>query len=149
MKMPLVILVALVLVLHGVEAKPVPKNLPKQPSDNERLQGNWKMAALEQRGVKIDVELFPPLAIKGDQWRQLNLMLQGIPSLITFDVDPTKSPKTIDLIYDRGLVSRGIYRIEGDVFTVCRTVGRNVERPTEFKTSDDGGILVVWKRDRK
>jgi len=38
----------------------------------------------------------------------------------------------------------GIYKLEGDTLTLCRAAGDR-ERPKEFKTTEEAGILV-WKR---
>jgi hypothetical protein len=46
------------------------------------------------------------------------------------------------------VLSRGIFKLEGDLLTVCRTVGET-ERPKEFKTTAESGVLVGWKRAGK
>ena len=68
-----------------------------------------------------------------------------------YKIDPSKNPKTIDFTIKAGDtegVSRGIYKLEGDTLTLCRTVG-DIERPKEFKTTAEAGFLVVWKRAKK
>jgi len=43
--------------------------------------------------------------------------------------------------------SLGIYKLEGDTITLCRTTeGGDIDRPSEFKSTPEEGILVVWKR---
>lgn len=118
---------------------------PAQDTKKEldKLQGEWTMVSLETRGRKAPDETVKQykLTIKGDQWtvNEANKM--------TFKIDPSKSPKTIDFTIKAG-VSRGIYKLEGDTLTLCRTVG-DIERPKEFKTTAEAGILVVWKRAKK
>ena len=69
---------------------------------------------------------------------------------ITFKIDPTKTPKAIDLTDTRpgAKATRGIYKLEGDIFTICGRIGE-VDRPTGFKVVDDKSFLIVWKRDKK
>jgi uncharacterized protein (TIGR03067 family) len=114
----------------------------------EKLQGEWTMVSLEQRGKKVPdetVNLYK-LTIKGDQW--IVKAGDGPESKVTFKIDPSKDPKTLDMTFkgaDEETSSQGIYKLEGDTLTLCRTVGDR-ERPKEFKTTEEAGILVVWKR---
>lgn len=71
MKMSLVgfaVLAGLVVGLHPVGGKPVPKTPPKL--DAELLQGEWNMVAMEQGGT--DVKAMPfKIIVKGDKWHEI------------------------------------------------------------------------------
>lgn len=76
-----------------------------------------------------------------------------------FSIEPTANPSTIDLQsdaidfspngspvkYPPALVP-GIFKIEGDVLTVCFATGENPNRPARFAASPAGTILLVLRR---
>jgi uncharacterized protein (TIGR03067 family) len=133
--------VVVVLIAAATPAQDAKKELDK-------LQGEWTMVSLEQRGKKVPEETAKQhkLTIKGDEWTVR--AGDGPENKVTFKIDPSKDPKTIDMTFkvaDREIPSQGIYKLEGDTLTLCRTAG-NLERPKEFKTTEKAGILVVWKR---
>ena len=116
--------------------------------DKGRLQGEWTVVSAEFSGQKRDagaIKRLKPLVIKGDEWTA--------PSggTFAFKIDPTKKPKQLDLYRQLGgkeMVWRGIYKIEGDALTFCRSAGPDGERPTEFK-GGKGVALLVFKRAGK
>jgi uncharacterized protein (TIGR03067 family) len=117
----------------------------------EQLQGDWTMISQESKGQKVPGEIAKQfkLTIKGDQWTVT--LPDGSENKMTIKIDPSMNPKTIDLMIKAGnteVNSRGIYKLEGDTLTLCRTLG-NVERPKEFKTTAEAGGLMVWKRVKK
>jgi uncharacterized protein (TIGR03067 family) len=136
--------VAFLLLVAATPAQDAKKEL-------EALQGEWTMFALEQRGEKKDA-LKATLTIKGEQWILNSSEGKGGGGVdTTFKIDPSKNPKTIDLTFKLGEKenrSLGIYKLEDDLLTMCRTTG-GADRPKEFKTTEDAGILVVWKRAKK
>jgi clostripain len=117
----------------------------------EKLQGEWTMVSLEQRGVKTRDEVvgLMKLTVKGDQWI-VSRQGQGREQKYTIRIDPSQNPKTLDLTNNAGnreFASLGIYKLEGDTITLCRTTETgDIDRPREFKTTPEEGILVVWKR---
>jgi uncharacterized protein (TIGR03067 family) len=69
----------------------------------------------------------------------------------TFKLDPSKDPKEIDMFFPDGpnapKVSKGIYRLDGDTFQLCRAQAPGEDRPRDFVTTADSGLfVVVWKR---
>jgi uncharacterized protein (TIGR03067 family) len=116
--------------------------------DQELLQGEWSMISMEIRSVKStddDVKNYK-LTVNGDKW----VVTKGEKIIVNavIRIDQLKAPWVIDLVQKTGgadLISPGIFKIEGDTFTMCRTGGYK-DRPKEFKTTLDSSILVVWKR---
>jgi uncharacterized protein (TIGR03067 family) len=67
------------------------------------------------------------------------------------ELRPKSKPAEINLFanskYSK-LVLRGIYKVDGDTLTVCVVPG-NVDRPTRFESTKDGGeILFVLQRKK-
>jgi uncharacterized protein (TIGR03067 family) len=68
-----------------------------------------------------------------------------------FELDPTREPKSIDLIPDggpkRGEHVLGIYKLEGDKLTIC-TASPGQPRPKQFKAGKGSGCtLQTFQRE--
>lgn len=117
----------------------------------ELLQGEWTMVSMETLGRKSSERLVKAskLTITGDSWIK---KIGDKEDKTTIQIDPSSNPKTIDLIFkdDNGKEKRnlGIYKLEGDILTQCY-VGVDSDRPKEFKTTAEQGIVTVWKRVKK
>ncbi|HEV3142618.1 MAG TPA: TIGR03067 domain-containing protein [Gemmataceae bacterium] len=124
----------------------------KPPADGkkelEKLQGEWTIVSMETRGKKSSDDEIKghTLTVKGDQWTFKTG--NGRASTAKVKIDDSKNPKQIDLTFQAGAKqgpSRGIFKLEGDTMTLCRTRG-DIPRPEEFKTTESAGLLVVWKK---
>ena len=132
-----------------VAADEPPKDAKKEL---EKFQGEWTMVSLETRGQKAPEETVKgmKLTVKGAEWvvtRDGTTVAD-----ITFQLDPSKDPKAIDLTFKvdgKETALKGIYKLDGDTLTLCRTDSPVAARPTAFKTTVDGGVLAVWKRAKK
>jgi uncharacterized protein (TIGR03067 family) len=112
-------------------------------SDQDLLQGEWTVVSIEMSGKNRANVTNMKLVIKGDDWTPPQGMLR-----FTFKLDTTKSPKWLTLATEKGKEWQGIYKIEADTFTFCRSAGSGGERPTEFK-GGPGVFLMVCKRAGK
>ena len=124
----------------------VPKKEDAIAKERTSFQGTWRFVSLE-RDQKPEREFEKYTAVlKGDQWT----VSEGdrIAAQTFFRPDPTRTPKTIDLIdIENGRVIRGIYSLKGDTLTVCDRGEK--DRPTEFATKPDSGlVLFVLKRTK-
>lgn len=119
-------------------------------ADTEALQGTWEMVSLEINGQKIPEH----------QVRTSRLVIQGHRYTPLYDdrviserftLDPSRTPRQIQFTYingpRKGETVKGIYKLEGDRYIMCRAMGEDDDRPTDFTSRPDSGqALVVWRR---
>ena len=119
----------------------------------KKFQGTWTFESVEAggkegpaaelKGMTVTFEGDKYTVRKGDEVIQVG----------TQKLDPSRSPKTIDVTVVEGLskgaVMLGIYEISGDTLKVCfDPEGKN--RPTEFKSAAGSPTFVaVHKRVKK
>lgn len=116
--------------------------------EREKFEGNWKVASIEVDGVQLPAEQVREftLTFKGGKFisRMGDKMQNG-----TYTIDPTKTPKTMDITNsdgpDKGKLRPVIYTLEDNTLRICGSeVGK--DRPTEFKTKDHKGIMLMILR---
>jgi uncharacterized protein (TIGR03067 family) len=115
-----------------------------------KLQGSWQVESQEENGKKLGEEELKGRTICFGQnlflLRQNAKMIQ----LGKLKIDPSKSPKTINTIVEKGVregdILPGIYHLDGDTLKIC--LNKDGEgRPKEFKTEPKSGLtLMVCKR---
>ena len=162
---------------RGDEPTPPPTDKPQSVpvADKDRLQGTWVAVSASTKGLKLSKAtiktLAPtvtfssnrvnwkanPMPESGDLGRALNTFGTGG----TFQIDPTKSPKTIDMRVLRkdkgnphaaatGHEMLGIYRLGGDTLELCVAIDpdlREEELPTKFDSvSGKFTVYLVLKR---
>jgi uncharacterized protein (TIGR03067 family) len=119
------------------DARPGEPASPAPRDERERFQGDWKFERLELAGIVSRPET-TRMTFNAGQCKILDAAGKDLP--MTFQVDPTQEPKTIDLEYFIGpdkLIGRGIYRLEGDRLWICYRFDspeRPPERPSQFVT---------------
>lgn len=110
----------------------------QEPSDKARLQGNWKVVSVYSGYPERDKDYLskmPTMEFDGDTIR----VRQGSQaSTAAFKIDPTKSPKHIDLFgkdpvpQNPEIPLLGIYAIEGDRLKLSWSKIDGEFRPTSF-----------------
>lgn len=118
-----------------------------------KFQGAWTIESSTTGGKELPADDLKALIVtfEGNQHTVKNG--SEVIQVGTQKLDPTKSPKTIDVTMSegpsKGKVMRGIYKFDGDTLTVCfDPQGKN--RPTEFKSpAGSENFLNVHKRVKK
>src|SRR3954471_10471066 len=118
--------------------------------DRGRLQGTWTMASVVLDGMAVPEEYARTgrLDVKGDNYR----VTLGVTVVSTFKLDSARKPREIDFTFtdgpQKGQTVRGIYEFDGETYRMCRGLRPEVERPGQFASPPDSGLmLVVWKRE--
>jgi uncharacterized protein (TIGR03067 family) len=132
-------------------AADAPRQGPGGP-DYDQLQGAWGLVSVEVNGQPVAVEKLTGarLDVRGELY---GFRLGKTVLEMTYRLHPGQAPKAIDLTLaagpDKGKTFFGIYKLEGDTYTICRPVEHGKERPTAFATKPGSGLLlVVWKRQK-
>jgi len=111
-----------------------------------KLQGKWRVERIEENGVAEPDEEAKRFVLVFKENR-INVELRGQVEHTDFQIDPTKSPKEIDMIPqygdDKGKKFRGIYEIDGDTLRICATP--LAERPKKI-VSEQGTLILILKR---
>jgi uncharacterized protein (TIGR03067 family) len=114
----------------------------------KRFEGTWKFESMVFEGKAVPADDFRDsrMTIEGDRFTT-----KGRESARgTFVVDPTATPKTIDVAIetkDGGVVKiLGLYTLEGDTYTICSGYPGK-PRPAEFKAGEGRGLQVM-KREK-
>lgn len=133
------------LALAPAVAAPVPKAVKKQ-DDVALLEGRWESVTLDHgNGHQPDTSFW--LEIKDGKLSTGIGTTKGFVER-PFALDPTRSPKHIDITDTSGRVLPWVYEIDGDTLTWCYTADQSV-RATELKGGGkDRNTCTVWKRVR-
>lgn len=127
--------VLLVLFSHVAAQEPV----PKKKSDLDAIIGTWWIVGLENGGKTHPEKTFRGNTFSFGRMKGANIatLAEGkyTPVEFGFSLDPTRTPKSLDLVL-RGNTVRGIYKLEGDDLTICMSLGG--PRPTDFATRAAG-----------
>jgi uncharacterized protein (TIGR03067 family) len=113
----------------------------------EKLQGTWSITKVERDGDDLSDQVGgAEMEINGEKYAAPNIAA-------SFKLDPSKNPKAIDISYTEGPAAgqtvKGIYKLDGDTFTICRALAESGDRPKEFTApSGSGRMLFEFKRKK-
>ncbi|HJZ53449.1 MAG TPA: TIGR03067 domain-containing protein, partial [Gemmataceae bacterium] len=156
----------------SIEVKPGPAAPAAAAPDEELIKGSWRPVAGEISGEAVPKEFIdtmqasltfadgkvtwrvnpPPALVKAlEAQAGKGLVPKELPAALAkgeegvYHLDPTKTPKTIDvtLLGPIRKTMLGIYALDGDTLKVCMAIDpdRTDQRPTDFVTKP--GVLTV------
>jgi uncharacterized protein (TIGR03067 family) len=121
--------------------------------ETKKFQGTWNFESSESGGNQIPADQLKGFILTFEGDKHTLKMGDQVVQVGTQKIDPSKSPKTIDVTMtegpNKGMVMLGIYEIDGDTLKVCFDP-QGKKRPTEFKSPPGTENFVnVHKRIKK
>ena len=118
-----------------------------------RFQGAWTIESSETGGKKLAISELKGLIVTFEGNKHTVKKGDEVIQIGTQKLDPSKSPKTIDVTMtdgpSKGMVMLGIYEFDGDTLKVCFDP-QGKKRPTEFKSpAGSENFVNVHKRVKK
>ncbi len=121
--------------------------------ETKKFQGTWMFESSEAGGQKLSADDLKGLILTFEGDKHTVKKGDEVIQVGTQKIDPSKSPKTIDVTMtegpSKGKVMLGIYEFDGDTLKVCFDA-EGKKRPTEFKSAAGSPTFVnVHKRVKK
>jgi uncharacterized protein (TIGR03067 family) len=108
------------------------------------FEATWRFVAIEAEGAPVPEDLFQEdrLILKR---KQFTSSVRGNTTQGVYKIDPTVTPKTIDITFTEGPgkdnSQKGIYELKGDTQKIC-FAAPGKPRPTDFTSKPKSGRIV-------
>jgi uncharacterized protein (TIGR03067 family) len=118
-----------------------------------KFQGTWTFESTVANGKELPADELKGLVLTFEGDKHTVKKGDAVIQVGTQKLDPSKSPKTIDVTMtagpNKGAIMLGIYEIDGDTLKVCFDF-QGIKRPTEFKSAPGSANFInVHKRVKK
>lgn len=126
--------------------EPSGKGLEKQiDADRKDIRGTWQVTYSEDSGRIAPQKMLKELRFVIDE-QNLTTEIGGRKSVSMYKLDPSSSPKSIDLT-ESGRTKQGIYDLVGDTLRIC-IAESGKQRPTAFDSQPGSAndLIIMLKR---
>jgi uncharacterized protein (TIGR03067 family) len=122
-------------------------------AEQKKLDGRWLVDSVTQGPMEDDANVVKGMRY-GVAGEKVSVYPPGeekpVPEELTVKIDPTKRPRTIDIISPGSKYPElGIYELKGETLRVYWEAGSKAERPKKFDAKPETNrTLIVLKREK-
>jgi uncharacterized protein (TIGR03067 family) len=115
------------------------------------LKGTWQLVNEVDAGTPFPADPKEVFIFNGESL--VNKVDTKVTDEFTLKIDPTKTPKEIDLVPqkdpNKGVPAPAIYKVEGNKLTICVNFTPGAKRPSNFESNNTNRniILTMQKMD--
>jgi len=118
--------------------------------EEEKLAGSWEVVSVEADGKAVPAQQFRGLKMTFKAGKFTAQKGQGERQEGTYKLDPSKSPRQIDISRkdgpEAGRNQLAVYSVVGNTLKIC-SAGSDKERPDGFDTrGKEGRVLMTLRR---
>ena len=116
---------------------------------HEMLAGSWQFLSINDKGENLGPRLVESRFARdgiltiADRRMTIANPVTGEKRVATYRIDPSKSPRRIDLITRDDRLLRGIYKFEGDNLTLCLQPDEARSVPTDFSSIESSDLILI------
>jgi uncharacterized protein (TIGR03067 family) len=116
---------------------------------HEMLAGSWQFLSINDKGEILGPRLVESRFARdgiltiADRRMTIDNPVTGEKRMATYRIDPSKSPRRIDLITRDDRLLRGIYKFEGDNLTLCLQPDEERSIPADFSATENSGLILI------
>jgi uncharacterized protein (TIGR03067 family) len=140
------------LVLAGCQSSATRSDESPVQKEMKALEGTWKTAGAEEGGKPVPKDKLPQLTFTVHPDGKATVRAPDAEFETQSTIDPTKTPKTIDIHYLSGPFEDkwqyGVYKVDGGRWNVAATDigGKPEDRPRDFDTAKGKFRVMIWER---
>ena len=118
--------------------------------EEEKLAGTWRVTAAKAMGERVPPDQLPKMKLTFKDGKFTVQHGNDKPLEGTYKIDPSKTPKTIDITNrttgpEEGKKQVGIYELTDNELKICAS-DASKKRPTDFDTRNKEGYTVLVLR---
>ena len=116
---------------------------------HEMLAGSWQFLSINDKGEKLGPRLVETrfardgILIIADRRMTIVNPVTGEERTATYRIDPSRSPRRIDLFTRDDRILAGIYKFENDNLVLCLQPAEGKEVPQEFSSPDGSDLIMI------
>ena len=121
---------------------PQPCSAEKPKTDQERIQGKWRVTSMRVRGTDVSIADLGNLGYTFTN-RKLTIVGPGQKGVCELEFHTNRNPKQLDMKAIEGTgaekLAYAIYRLKDGILTLC--IGE--KRPSAFSGDGEAGLFVL------